>query len=479
MVNGATDPVKLFVGQVPRNWEAEQLRPVFEPYGEIQDLSILKDRVTGHHKGCAFVTFRDQTSALKAQDDLHDNRTLPGMSHKMQVKPADKDKKKDERKLFVGMISKTTSEDDLRLMFAPFGTIEDVTVLRDADKRSKGCAFLMFESKMQAQKAIEVMHNSRTMDGCSSPIVVKFADTEKDKLLKRVNAMAAIHGLNAAYYQQVQQLASVGALQGAFQSGLVGGLPGLPAAAGLIPGAFGSLVAAAVANQQQQQQQQQSQVQQASNQMLSPSSLTSSPSAMSYTPTSNVVSTPSVNPLMSGLTNYGALNPLGFPNIQNMGIGGVNPMASLATNPASLGTMGTMQSAMTGVSTADPLAQTYSSMSPYTAASFSSPYNSFLLQSPTRQQQKEGPEGANLFIYHLPKEFQDADLFATFSPFGTVVSAKVFIDKVSGMSKCFGFVSYDSPTSAAMAIQAMNGFQIGDKRLKVQQKRPKDANRPY
>ena len=42
-----------------------------------------------------------------------------------------------------------------------------------------------------------------------------------------------------------------------------------------------------------------------------------------------------------------------------------------------------------------------------------------------------------------------------------------------------GFVSYDSPNSAVMAIQAMNGFQIGDKRLKVQLKRPKDANRPY
>ena len=86
------------------------------------------------------------------------------MGHTMQVKPADKDKKKgwnvkkiqysiqmlitahyscqnfslDDRKLFVGMISKTTSEDDLRLMFAPFGTIENATVLRDADKRSKG-----------------------------------------------------------------------------------------------------------------------------------------------------------------------------------------------------------------------------------------------------------------------------------------------------------------------------------------------------
>lgn len=42
-----------------------------------------------------------------------------------------------------------------------------------------------------------------------------------------------------------------------------------------------------------------------------------------------------------------------------------------------------------------------------------------------------------------------------------------------------GFVSFDNPTSAQTAIQAMNGFQIGMKRLKVQLKRPKDANRPY
>lgn len=42
-----------------------------------------------------------------------------------------------------------------------------------------------------------------------------------------------------------------------------------------------------------------------------------------------------------------------------------------------------------------------------------------------------------------------------------------------------GFVSFDNPSSAQTAIQAMNGFQIGMKRLKVQLKRPKDANHPY
>lgn len=44
------------------------------------------------------------------------------------------------------------------------------------------------------------------------------------------------------------------------------------------------------------------------------------------------------------------------------------------------------------------------------------------------------------------------------------------VEKDTGRSRGFGFVSYDSPDAAALAIKELNGFVIGNKRLKVQHK---------
>lgn len=69
-----------------------------------------------------------------------------------------------ERKLFVGMLSKKFTENDVRNMFSVYGVIEECSVLRDSTGKSKACAFVTFASKQYAINAIKSLHHSQTME---------------------------------------------------------------------------------------------------------------------------------------------------------------------------------------------------------------------------------------------------------------------------------------------------------------------------
>ncbi|XP_055477749.1 CUGBP Elav-like family member 6 isoform X2 [Psammomys obesus] len=439
------DAIKLFVGQIPRGLDEQDLKPLFEEFGRIYELTVLKDRLTGLHKGCAFLTYCARDSALKAQSALHEQKTLPGMNRPIQVKPAASEGRGEDRKLFVGMLGKQQGEEDVRRLFQPFGHIEECTVLRSPDGTSKGCAFVKFGSQGEAQAAIQGLHGSRTMTGASSSLVVKLADTDRERALRRMQQMA---GQLGTFPPVPLPLGACGAYTTAIlqhQAALLAAAQG--------PG-LGQV--AAVAAQMQH---------------VAAFSLVAAPllpaGAANASPGGGGPGALPGLPAPVGVNGFGSLNPQtnGQPGSDTLYNNGLSPYP--AQSP--------------GV--ADPLQQAYAGIHHYAAAypSAYAPVSTAFPQQPSAlpQQQREGPEGCNLFIYHLPQEFGDAELIQTFLPFGAVVSAKVFVDRATNQSKCFGFVSFDNPTSAQTAIQAMNGFQIGMKRLKVQLKRPKDANRPY
>ncbi|GFS28571.1 CUGBP Elav-like family member 2 [Trichonephila inaurata madagascariensis] len=423
------------------------------------------------------------------------------MHHPIQMKPADSENR-NERKLFIGMLSKKCTENDVRIMFSSFGSIEECTVLRDASGQSKGCAFVTYASRQCAINAIKSMNHSQTMEGCNSPLVVKFADTQKDKDQKRQYQLMA-NLMNMA------NLANIGAAASQPGFGTFANLPQV--SSGLSSLSLQQQLAALSAVQASVNNSSTGlnslNIQGLTSQGVSPtiglSNTGNSPSELGSASLQSIAA-------LAGLANTSGLNPVVMQNLAALAAAGnsnssglslstpgntsstsssLNGMNSLSpvTNMA-LGLSGSSLGSLSGVNglgsksalsangaTLDALTQAYSGM-PFSAI----PYAQIGLQSPNPAgKQIEGPEGANLFIYHLPQEFNDTDLAQTFMPFGTVISAKVFIDKQTNLSKCFGFVSYDNPSSAQTAIQAMNGFQIGMKRLKVQLKRSKDASKPY
>ncbi|XP_050046859.2 CUGBP Elav-like family member 2 isoform X1 [Dermacentor andersoni] len=459
------------------------------------------------------------------------------MHHPIQMKPADSENR-NERKLFIGMLAKECNENDVRVMFSPFGSIEECTVLRDGNGQSKGCAFVTYASRQCAINAIKAMNHSQTMKGCNNPMVVKFADTQKEKEQKRQQqvmtnlwTMANFVNLGTVTPQYLAQAAQAGAFPGfanlpQLSSGLgslnvqqqLAALAAAQASANNSSTGLNSLGLQGLTGQG------------VTSALALPSSGNNSTdlscaNLQSLAALANLANSPGINPMV--VQNLAALaaagsgnNSAGIPglsaavlsrrssagnvsgstssgNSSLSGVSSLSPVSSMALGMStnSLTTMG----ALTNVNGAggltangpslDALAQAYSGMQQY--PSVPGAFAQIGLQqsqNPVGKQVEEcffaaasyaGPEGANLFIYHLPQEFTDSDLAQTFMPFGNVISAKVFIDKQTNLSKCFGFVSYDNSLSAQAAIQAMNGFQIGTKRLKVQLKRSKDASKPY
>ncbi|RID40118.1 hypothetical protein BRARA_J00185 [Brassica rapa] len=296
--------VKLFVGQVPKHMTEDQLLALFQDFSIVHEVNIIKDKITRASRGCCFLICSSREEADKVVNGCHNKKTLPGASSPLQVKYADGEVERLEHKLFVGMLPKNVTEAEVLSLFSKYGTIKDVQILRGSLQTSRGCVFLKYESREQALAAMEAINGKHIMEGSNVPLVVKWADTERERQARRL--------------QKAQSHASRLANSDPQNPSLFGALP------------------------------------------------------MSYVPPYN---------------GYG-----------------------YHVSPCSL-------------------------------------------------------------IYYIPREFGDQELAVAFQPFGKVVSAKVFVDKATGVSKCFGFISYDSQEAAQNAINTMNGHQLSGKKLKVQVKR--------
>lgn len=85
--------------------------------------------------------------------------------------------------------------------------------------------------------------------------------------------------------------------------------------------------------------------------------------------------------------------------------------------------------------------------------------------------------GKKLYVGNLGYDVGNADLEQLFAPHGTVDSATVVMDRVTGQSKGFGFVEMQSGSEADAAAAALDGKEFGGRSIKVNEAKPR-APRP-
>ena len=79
-----------------------------------------------------------------------------------------------------------------------------------------------------------------------------------------------------------------------------------------------------------------------------------------------------------------------------------------------------------------------------------------------------------LFVGSLSYSTTDDSLQAFFATAGTVVSAKVIIDRDTNRSKGFGFVEMGSEEEAQAAIKQLNGKELDGRTIAVNEARPQE-----
>jgi len=201
---------KLFVGQVPPPTSEQQLRELFERYGKVLEIVILKDPRTGVHKGCAFVTYESRLSADKAIAALNEQVQLPQAKNKLAVRYAGVKQKQEEKqsefKLYVGMLAHSSTEEDVRKLFEPYGVIKEIHLMRQKDdQKSKGAAFVKYSHRDEAVRAINALHQRHRDNGAPGLLQVRFAHTKAEKAMLQTQVgtlpiVSPLPLLNYGYY---------------------------------------------------------------------------------------------------------------------------------------------------------------------------------------------------------------------------------------------------------------------------------------
>jgi len=140
---------KIFVGGIPLYLTDAQFTSFFSRFGEIKDATVMRDVTTGTSRGFGFVSFADPTSVEKV---LSQPLKIDGRD--IEAKIAVPRAQVQSRKIFIGGLPLSLTQEDLKDYFSQYGAIVETSIQMTREGRSRGFGFITFEAESAYQQVI-------------------------------------------------------------------------------------------------------------------------------------------------------------------------------------------------------------------------------------------------------------------------------------------------------------------------------------
>lgn len=150
------------------------LREYFSQFGGLAEVSVMREKSTGRSRGFAFLTFEDGDSLDKALETP--KHGLDGRIVEVKRAIPRGEVKTKSRKVFVGGVPPSSTNESLRAYFEKFGPISEAQIMKDRVRgRSRGFGFVTFEDDDAVPKVLSVAEHR--LDG--KLVDVKKAEPKK------------------------------------------------------------------------------------------------------------------------------------------------------------------------------------------------------------------------------------------------------------------------------------------------------------
>lgn len=184
---------KVFAGGLSLFINESDLKSHFSKFGEIEKVKLIRDKKTKQSKCFAFISFKENSSiknllSLKEPLYIKDRRIDCQVAKEKREKTGYEEEMK-QKKIFVGGIPKSTTDEDLINYFQKFGPVETAYVIKDyTNLQCKGFGFVIFEDSVVSSEVISM--SSHPINGAKASCChFKRKDSDFDLEADRVQAV--------------------------------------------------------------------------------------------------------------------------------------------------------------------------------------------------------------------------------------------------------------------------------------------------